>query len=68
MGLAENLLDEEDTQLPPDDIIAENFDEGDEEVSVSKGEEPQKESLGESLLARVETELPEKVKDIKESM
>jgi hypothetical protein len=64
----EEVNDEEDTQLPPDDIIAENFDEGDEEVSVSKGEEPQKESLGEGLLARVETELPEKVKDIKESM
>jgi len=64
----EEVDDEEDSQLPPDDITAVNFDEGDEEVSVSKGEEPKKESLGESLLSRVETELPEKIKDIKETM
>jgi len=40
----------------------------DEQSAVSKGEEPKKESLGESLLARVEGELPGKVKDIKENM
>ena len=63
----EEVQDEEDTELPPDDITPENMDD-DEESPVSKGKEPKKESLGESLLAKVEGELPEKVKDIKENM
>ena len=67
----EEIQDEEDEQLPPDDIVPIDMDgDGipDEESPVSKGKEPKKESLGESLLARVEGELPEKVKDIKENM
>ena len=67
----EEIQDEEDEQLPPDDIVPIDMDgDGipDEQSAVSKGEEPKKESLGESLLARVEGELPEKVKDIKENM
>ena len=65
----EEVDDEQDTELPPDDITPEDMDgDGipDEESAVSKGEEPKKESLGESLLARVEGELPAKVKEIKE--
>ena len=65
----EEVDDEQDTELPPDDITPEDIDgDGipDEESAVSKGEEPKKESLGESLLARVEGELPAKVKEIKE--
>ena len=63
----EEVQDEEDTELPPDNITPVNFDEGeDEESSVSKGEEPKKETLSKSLLAKVEGELPEKVKTIKE--
>jgi len=65
----EEVDDEQDTELPPDDITPEDIDgDGipDEELAVSKGEEPKKESLGESLLARVEGELPAKVKEIKE--
>ena len=67
----EEIQDEEDEQLPPDDIVPIDMDgDGipDEQSAVLKGEEPKKESLGESLLARVEGELPEKVKDIKENM
>ena len=67
----EEIQDEEDEQLPPDDIVPIDMDgDGipDEQSAVSKGEEPKKESLGESLLSRVETELPEKVQDIKENM
>ena len=65
----EEIDDEEDTDLPPDNITPVDMDgDGipDEESAVSKGEEPKKESLGESLLARVEGELPAKVKEIKE--
>ena len=65
----EEVDDEEDTDLPPDNITPVDMDgDGipDEESAVSKGEEPKKESLGESLLARVEGELPAKVKEIKE--
>ena len=65
----EEVDDEQDTELPPDDITPEDIDgDGipDKESAVSKGEEPKKESLGESLLARVEGELPAKVKEIKE--
>tara|TARA_R110000751_G_scaffold132128_1_gene234550 strand:+ start:79 stop:657 length:579 start_codon:yes stop_codon:yes gene_type:complete len=67
----EEIQDEEDEQLPPDDIVPIDMDgDGipDEESAISKGEEPNKESLGASLLSRVETELPEKVQDIKENM
>jgi len=65
----EEVDDEQDTELPPDDITPEDIDGdgiSDEESAVSKGEAPKKESLGESLLARVEGELPAKVKEIKE--
>ena len=66
----EEVQDEEDTELPPDDITPVNFDgdddEEDKESSVSKGEEPKKETLSKSLLAKVEGELPEKVRTIKE--
>jgi len=66
----EEVQDEEDTQLPPDDITPVNFDgdddEEDKESSVSKGEEPKKETLSKSLLAKVEGELPEKIRTIKE--
>lgn len=65
----EEVDDEQDTELPPDDITPEDIDgDGipDEESAVSKGEAPSKETLGESLLARVEGELPAKVKEIKE--
>jgi len=65
----EEVDDEQDTDLPPDNITPVDMDgDGipDEESAVSKGEEPKKESLGESLLARVEGELPAKVKEIKE--
>ena len=67
----EEIQDEEDEQLPPDDIVPIDMDgDGipDEQSAVLKGEEPKKESLGESLLARVEGELPEKVKNIKENI
>jgi len=67
----EEIQDEEDEQLPPDDIVPIDMDgDGipDEQSAVSTGDEPKKESLGESLLSRVETELPEKVQDIKENM
>jgi len=57
-------VDDPDTEIPEDDVTPIMMDE-DEEVKEEK-RKPKKESLGESLLAKVEGELPEKVKTIKE--
>ena len=56
--------DDPDTEIPEDDITPIMMDE-DEEVKEEK-RKPTKESLGESLLSRVEAELPAKVAEIKE--
>ena len=50
--------------IPEDDVTPLNMDE-DEDVTKEK-RKPTKESLGESLLSKVEAELPEKVREIKE--
>ena len=56
--------DDPNTEIPEDDVTPLNMDE-DEEVKEEK-RKPKKESLGESLLSKVEAELPEKVREIKE--
>ena len=56
--------DDPDTEIPDDDVTPLNMDE-DEDVTKEK-RKPTKESLGESLLSRVEDELPAKVAEIKE--
>ena len=56
--------DDPNTEIPEDDVTPLNMDE-DEEVKEEK-RKPKKESLGESLLSRVEDELPAKVAEIKE--
>ena len=56
--------DDPNTEIPEDDVTPLNMDE-DEEVKEEK-RKPKKESLGESLLSRVEGELPAKVAEIKE--
>ena len=56
--------DDPDTEIPEDDITPIDMDE-DKEVKKEK-RKPTKESLGESLLSKVEAELPEKVREIKE--
>ena len=56
--------DDPDTEIPEDDITPIMMDE-DEEVKEEK-RKPTKESLGESLLSRVEGELPAKVAEVKE--
>ena len=56
--------DDPNTEIPEDDITPINMDE-DEEVKEEK-RKPKKESLGESLLSKVEGELPAKVAEIKE--
>ena len=57
-------VDDPDTEIPEDDITPIMMD-GDEDVKEEK-RKPKKESLGESLLSRVEAELPAKVAEIKE--
>ena len=57
--------DDPDTQIPEDDITPVMMDDDDDEVKEEK-RKPTKESLGESLLSRVEGELPAKVAEIKE--
>ena len=56
--------DDPNTEIPEDDVTPLNMDE-DEEVKEEK-RKPKKESLGESLLSRVEDELPAKDAEIKE--
>ena len=56
--------DDPNTEIPEDDVTPLNMDE-DEDVTKEK-RKPTKESLGESLLSRVEDELPAKVAEIKE--
>ena len=60
------LYDGEDTdpeaEIHGDDVEPVEWDEEEEEIKPK----PKKESLGESLLAKVESELPEKVAEIKE--
>jgi|GEM_PF-1248953 len=56
--------DDPNTEIPEDDVTPLNMDE-DEEVKEEK-RKPKKESLGESLLSKVEGELPAKVAEIKE--
>ena len=56
--------DDPNTEIPEDDVTPLNMDE-DEDVTKEK-RKPTKESLGESLLSKVEAELPEKVSVIKE--
>ena len=56
--------DDPNTEIPEDDVTPLNMDE-DEDVTKEK-RKPTKESLGESLLSKVEAELPEKVREIKE--
>jgi len=62
------LYDGEDTdpeaEIHGDDVEPVDFDEGEKEEEIKP--KPKKESLGESLLAKVESELPEKVAEIKE--
>ena len=57
--------DDPDTEIPEDDVTPLNMDEYDDEIKNEKPK-PKKESLGESLLSKVEAELPEKVREIKE--
>ena len=58
--------DDPDTEIPDDDVTPLMMgEEGEEEVKEEK-RKPKKESLGESLLSRVEGELPAKVAEIKE--
>ena len=56
--------DDPNTEIPEDDVTPLNMDE-DEDVTKEK-RKPTKESLGESLLSKVEGELPAKVAEIKE--
>ena len=67
-GVNYTLYNEEtndpETEIPEDDITPFNMDE-DEEGTEEK-RKPTKESLGESLLSKVEGELPAKVAEIKE--
>ena len=62
--LYEGEEDDPDAEIHGDDVEPVYMDEDNEEVKVS--EEPTKESLGESLLSKVESELPAKVAEIKE--
>ena len=58
-------VDDPDTEIPEDTITPVMMDDDEEEVKEEK-RKPKKDSLGESLLSRVESELPAKVADIKE--
>ena len=57
-------VDDPDTEIPDDDVTPLMM--GDEEEVKEEKRKPKKESLGESLLSRVEGELPAKVAEIKE--
>jgi len=61
------LYDGEETdpeaEIHGDDVEPVEWDEKEEEVEIKK---PKKESLGASLLQKVETELPAKVAEVKE--
>ena len=59
-------VDDPNAEIPEDNITPLMMDEDNQEIEEEKIE-PKKDSLGESLLSRVESELPEKVRDIKES-
>ena len=63
--LYEGEEDDPEAQIYGDDEVPINIDE-DEEKPVEEKVKPKKESLGESLLSRVESELPEKVREVKE--
>ena len=69
-----NLYDGEendpDAEIHGDDVEPVNWDEDDEdeEIKTDKMAEPKAESLGESLLSRVESELPSKVEQLKGDM
>ena len=59
--------DDPDTEIPEDKVTPLMMDEDEEEEEVKKEKrKPTKESLGESLLSKVESELPAKVAEIKE--
>ena len=60
--LYEGEEDDPEAQIHGDDEEPISWDEGEVEEKVK----PKKESLGESLLAKVESELPEKVREVKE--
>ena len=62
--LYEGEEDDPDAEIHGDDVEPVYMDEDKEEVKVS--EEPTKESLGPSLLEKVKSELPEKVRQVKE--
>ena len=59
-----------DAEIHGDDVEPVNWDEDDEdeEIKTDKMAEPKAESLGESLLSRVESELPSKVEQLKGDM
>ena len=62
--LYEGEEDDPDAEIHGDDVEPVIMGEDKEEVKVS--DEPKKESLGESLLAKVDSELPAKVRQVKE--
>ena len=62
--LYEGEEDDPDAEIHGDDVEPVIMGEDKEEVKVS--EEPTKESLGPSLLEKVKSELPEKVRQVKE--
>ena len=64
--LYDEETDDPDTEIPEDDVTPIMMDEDEDEEVKEEKRKPKKESLGESLLAKVEGELPEKVKAIKE--
>ena len=58
--------DDPDTEIPEDDVTPIMMDEDEDEEVKEEKRKPKKESLGESLLSKVEGELPAKVAKIKE--
>ena len=63
--LYEGEEDDPEAEIHGDDEEPVSWDEDEEEVETKV--KPKKESLGESLLSKVESELPEKVREIKET-
>ena len=63
--LYEGEDEDPEAQIHGDDEVPINIDEDDEQP-VEEKVKPKKESLGESLLSRVESELPKKVREVKE--
>ena len=59
-------VDDPDTEIPEDDITPIMMDGEEEEEVTEEKRKPKKESLGESLLSKVEKELPAKVAEVKE--